>query len=429
MTSRRTVFLFLSFAAIAVLLAGGTIYYAVFTPQGSNFIIRTLISQYVKTENTSVKKTTGNFSETLVYQDIEFRDLKWLPQGNLLKIQRLEITLDSFSLGGLSVKIRNGKLNLSGSDGILFYGDYHKGIFDITVYSKGIGVRDVLDFFFDIAALKKISGMLGDVDINVRGSFFEPEIYGNFHVQELSVNNFSMTNCPCEMEARFKDIKDAFKLNGQIVLKGGRISGPKTAVINLKESRILFVEDNPKLVMFDLKGIAAVEKVKINIVLKGTFDQPELNLTSIPPMEQDRLLFMLITNKTWQSVETAINKQSLSPDIAKDFLDYFVFSGTGSKLAEKYGLRDISLKYDGTVAGIGASKDITNKIAVSYSVEQMQKKTKDATINHRIGGEYKITEEMSVSAEKGLKQNGKTAQAEDKQQVDDKVTVKFKKEF
>lgn len=428
MVSRRTTFLLAAFFTSAILLTGGGIYYIFFTTKGSDSVTRPLLSKYVETESTSIKKTTGNLSEALVYQDIEFRDLKWLPKENSLKIQRLEIAFNSFSLEGLSIKIYNGKLIFSGSEGILFYGDYQNGMLDITVYSKDISVPDALDLFAETAALKNILGTLGDVDINIKGSFFEPEIYGSFHVEELSRNSFSMTNCPGEVKLQLKDIKDDPKLKGQILLKSGVISGPKTAAINLKESKILFADDIKKP-MLDLRGAATVEKVKINIVLKGSFDKPELNLTSTPPMNQDRLLLMLATNKTWQSVETAVNNQTLSVDIAKDFLDYFIFSGSGNKIAERYGIRDISVKYNETTTGTGAVKDITDKAAISYFVERLQQKTENSTVTHKVGGEYKITENILVGAEKELKQNNKTEQIQDKQQTDDKVMLKFKKEF
>ncbi|MBU1037886.1 MAG: translocation/assembly module TamB, partial [Candidatus Omnitrophica bacterium] len=241
-------------------------------------------------------------------------------------------------------------------------------------------------------------------------------------------NGFSMTNCLGDVKLQLKGIKDDFKLDGQILLKSGVISGPKTAVINIKESKILFINE-PKRPMLDLKGLAIVEKVNINIALKGTFDQPELKLTSMPPMDEDRLLLMLATNKTWQSVETAINKQELSADIAKDFLDYFIFSGSGSKISEKYGIRDISVKYNKTTTGVRATKDITDKAALSYSVEQSLQTMGNQTTTQKIASEYKINENISVGAEKELKQNDKNARPEDKQQTDDKVTVKFKKEF
>ncbi|MBU1084079.1 MAG: translocation/assembly module TamB domain-containing protein [Candidatus Omnitrophota bacterium] len=424
----RTKHFFIAAIVAAVLLGGAGISYIVFTTKGSDCIVRPIVLEYIEADGFSVKETTGNLAGTLVYQDVEFLDLKGLPKGSSLKVQRSEISFDPFSSKGLNVKIRNGTLRFSGSEAILFYGGYQNGILDIDIYSKNISVRDILDLCTGAWALKKISGALSDVDINIKGSLFEPEIYGGFHVTKLSSNGFSMNDCPVEMKIQLKGIGSAPKLSGNVLLKSGTVSGPKTAIVNIKESSIIF-EGKPERPALDLKGEAAVEGTKINIVSKGTFDQPKIRLTSVPAMDQDRLLLMLATNKTWQSVETAVIGQELSADIAKDFLDYFIFSGSGSKMAEKYGIRDISVKHNETSTGIGATKDITQQAAVSYAVEQTQQKGEDAVIGHKIGGEYKITDNISVSAEKDLKQKTETSENGDKQQADDKVMLKFKQDF
>ncbi|MFH1876602.1 MAG: translocation/assembly module TamB domain-containing protein [Candidatus Omnitrophota bacterium] len=428
MVSKRTIIFFIIVVATAIVVAGGVIYYIIYTTTGSNAVTLSFLSKYVETGNINIKKTTGNLSEALVYQGIEFREIKGLPKGSALIIQRLEITLNSFGIEGVSIAIHNGQLRCPGAGTVLFYGDYRDGILNITVYAKTIRVRPVLDLFSDNAALKKISGTLADTDITVTGSLFEPEIYGTFVIEKLSREGFFVTACPGEVKLQLKDIKDNLKITGQVVLKSGTISGPKTADIYLEESKILFVDD-PQRPVLDFKGVATVEKIKITIALRGTFAQPELNVMSVPPMSRDRLLLMLITNKTWRSVEAAANKQELSPDIARDFLDYFIFSGSGNAIAEKYGIRDISVKYDKSSTGLGATKDITDKAAISYSIEQPQQKNDNMTAAHKIGAEYKITENISVGAKKELIQNGTALQTSDKQQTDDSVVVKFKKEF
>ncbi|MFH1996871.1 MAG: translocation/assembly module TamB domain-containing protein, partial [Candidatus Omnitrophota bacterium] len=366
--------------------------------------------------------------ETLVYQDIEFHGLKWLPKGNSLKIQRLEISLSSFSLEGLNIKIQNGRIQFSGSETILFYGEFRNGTLNVSAYTSSISIRDTLDLFAETAALKKISGSLSNVDINIKGSFLDPEIQGSFLVKKLSRDMFTMADCPGKLNLKLADIKDALKINGEILLESGALSGPKTALIRIKESRILFTGD-PNIPTLHLRGTSAVEDVTISILLKGTFDEPDLKLTSQPAMDQDRLLLMLATNKTWKSVETALHKQELSADIAKDFLDYFVFSGSGDKIAQKYGIRDILVKYNGTMTKVGATKDITANTAVSYSVAQQQEKEKNPSLSHKVGTEYKINEAISITGEKEIKQNSEAEQTRDEQKTDDKVMLKFKKEF
>jgi len=418
----------LIFLTIVTCVACAAVYYFIFATKGSGFITRIVLSNYVDSDSVDIKEIGGSLSHKLVLQNIEFKDLQWLPQGNSLKIQKLEVYLSSFSIEGLNVNIHNGRLNLPGSEAILFYGNYQNASLDITVYSNVLGVRETLDFFAKSSELKNLSGALGNIDINVKGSFLEPDLNGEFHIEKLSRKAFSMANCPGALRIKLKDIKESLKLYGEILLKSGVISGPKTAIINLKESKILFTGD-PRKPALDFKGTSAVGDVKIDIALKGTFDKPDLKLTSKPAMSKDRLLVMLATNKTWQSAETAINKQELSADLVKDFLEYFVFSGSGDKIAQQYGIRNILVKYDGKTTGIGATKDISDKTSVSYSVEQQQENGKKASTSHKVGSEYKITETISIGAEKELKQDARTEQTQDGQKTDDKVILKYKKEF
>ena len=78
---------------------------------------------------------------------------------------------------------------------------------------------------------------------------------------------------------------------------------------------------------------------------------------------------------------------------------------------------------------MGVKKAITEKIDVSYEVEQSQAKEEGPTTTQKVGGEYKITEGISIGVEKELKQESKADQAQDKQKPDDKVILKLKKEF
>lgn len=415
-------------AVVISLLFGGLVYYFVFTNKGSDLIARLMLRDYVETPPVNIVKSTGTLSETLVYQNIEFHDLKWLPAGNVIKIQRLEISLDSFSLQGLNIKIMNGRVKFPNTETMLFQGTYQNGEMNFSAYTNEIAVTNILDLFAETSALKNIAGLFKDVDIDIKGTFLEPEIHGSFLLLKLSRDKFKMTDCPGKLDLKLSDIKDNIRINGNIVLEKGQISGPKTAIITVGESKISFQGD-PENPSVEFRGSSIVENVNINILLKGSFEKPDLKITSKPTMDQDRLLLMLATNKTWKSFETALNKQELSIDIAKDFLDYFIFSGTGEMMAKKYGIRDISVKYSDSVTGVGATKDITSNTAVSYSVEQQHEKEKTPTISQKVGTEYAITKNVSISGEKEIKMNSEDPKTTENSKTDDKVMLKFKKEF
>ncbi len=262
----------------------------------------------------------------------------------------------------------------------------------------------------------------------MKGRLLEPKFSGECQTERLIRNGFSLSNCPLLLNLQLRDVKNKPKLYGTISSNSGTISGSKTAVIKLGESKISFFGD-PKKASLDLKGTSTVEGTKINIVLKGAFDNPELKLTSDPPLSQERLLVMLITGKSWKGTEVALGNRQFSPDLVKDFVDYFVFSGSRNKIAQQLGIRDITVTFEQQKKGVGVKKAITEKIDASYEVEQSQAKEEEPTTTQKVGGEYKITEGISIGAEKELKQESKADQTQDKQKPDDKVISKLKKEF
>ncbi|KPK39110.1 MAG: hypothetical protein AMJ78_08970 [Omnitrophica WOR_2 bacterium SM23_29] len=427
-TFAKKVYRLIIFIVILIFLFSFFAYFLFFTTKGSAFLTKKVISKYVDSDRIDIKKIDGTLSRTLIFQDIEIKDLEGLPQGSLIKIQELEVNFMPFNREKLNLEIHNGRLKMPASEPILFYGSYQNGSLDINVYSKYVDVRDTLDLFAEGTALKKISGTIGDLDVYIKGSFIEPKLNGKFEIKRLTRNGFSIVDCPGLFDIILKDIKGELKAYGEIVLKSGIVSGPKTAVIKLQQSKILFDGDTKKP-RLDFKGSSTVENTKINIVLKGTFDAPDLKLSSEPPVPQEWLLVMLATGKSWKGVEGALSKGELSADLAKDFIDYFIFSGSGGKIAKKFGISDISLKLDSATKGVKIKKELSDKSELTYGVEQLQTKEEKPTTTHQVGGEYKITESISVGGEKELRQDDKTEQTQDKTKTNDKIFLKYKKEF
>jgi hypothetical protein len=413
---------------VVFLLTIASTYFLFSTTKGSTFITKLALSKYVKSDDISIKEIKGNLLQALFYEDIVIENLKFLPQGSILKIKKLDFSFTSFGISGLHIKIHNGTLKIPGSDKLFFYGKFQGGELDINVYSKYVSVRDTLDLFVKSSALKKISGVIDNLDIYIKGVFLEPTLEGEIHIKNLSHDGFSMTGCPILLNVQLKDIFEGVKLYGKLSLDKGVLTGPKTAVVTLFPSDILFNGD-PTKPSFDLKGTSTVEGTKIDISLKGTIEVPNLKLTSSPSLPQDKLLVMLATNKSWKSFEAASTNGQISADVAKDFIDYFAFSGTGSKIAQQFGISDISFTFEKEKKGVGVKKSITEKIDASYAVEQSQGEEGEVIATHTIGGEYKITENISVGAETELQQESETESTGDSQESEKKAILKFQKEF
>ena len=404
------------------------IYFFIFTNKGSTFIVRVALRNYLRPEGIEIKESAGNFFKSKVVHDLEIKDLQFLPQGSILRIQKLEFSFTSLGPQGLNLSIHNGRLTVPGSELILFHGNLKNNIMDFNLYSKSVNIGAISGLFAENKDLKKISGMISGIDIFVKGSSLGPQVEGGCKIEKLLSNGFSLSSCPLAFKLQLKDIQNTFKLFGEVYVNAGQAYGPKTAVIKLGESKISF-SGSPEKPLLNIRGTSNVEGTKIGITLRGTFDQPELKLTSEPPLSRQRLLLMLATGKSWKASELALGKGELTADSVKDFIDYFVFSGSGSKLAEQLGISDISVTFEKQKKGLGVKTAVTDKLDATYAVEQTQQDEEAPITSQRLGGEYKITDSLIVGAEKELRGEQKNNTSQESIPPEDKIFLKFKKEF
>jgi len=412
---------------IFVLLASLMVYYFIFTNSGSTFIVKSAILKYTRSKSVDIKKSEGSLAGGLVFHDIEINDPKVILPGSLVRIQKLEVYFKSFNLEGINTKIHNGRTQLAGLGQVAFCGSLEKGNIDGNIYSKGFNVAGISNLFPKAKELKNASGLITDIDIYVKGKFTKLKFTGKFRIEKLFRDGFSLSNCPSFFDLELKNVNKYPKLNGTITLNSGAASGAKTALINIEKSEIAFFEGF-KEAFLNLKGTSKVEGTRINILLKGTFNKPELKLISNPPLSQERLLIMLMTGKSWKATEAALYKREFSPDLVKDFLDYFIFSSPSNELVRHLGISDVFVTFEQQKKGLSVKKAITEKINASYAVEKTGGEQKMPATTQRVGGEYKITECLYVGAEKELKQDNKSETTEE-QKANDKVSVRFKKNF
>ena len=398
-----------------------------FTTKGLNLVTKLLLSRYVPSEDIEIKKIDGTITRALSFQEISLENLKYLPVGSIVEIKKIELDVNPFDLEGIYVNIIGGKIKIPKADPVFFHGDYANGLLDLNIYTKSNDGAEIAAFLNDNKELRKIKGSLDEIDMFVKGSLKNPELTGEFYIEKLTRDAFSIVGAPVSINLQFKDVKQDLKMFGEVILKGGNVSGPKTAIVKLEESKILF-NGAPEEPAFDLKGLSNVEATKINITLKGTMKEPDIKLTSEPFFPKERLLLMLATNKSWKMTEGALVKGQMSLDVTRDFLDYFLFAGSGGRLAQYFGLKDLTFQLNGNTKGVGAKKDVTGNLGVSYAVEKEETKEKNGTTVQKVGSEYKLTDTIAVEAEKELKQEN-IPDARDKTTTNEKVFLKYKKSF
>jgi len=326
----------------------------------------------------------------------------------------------------IALKTIRGKLKLPNSESILFDGSYQNALLDLGIYSNTIDLKDAINLLEDKKGLAGVSGIVKSLDIRIKGTLLEQAVTGTFRIAKIIRQDFSISDCPGVLALRLKIVQKAIVLSGEIILNSGTVSGPKTAIIALQKSKILFDGDskNPAL---NIRGNSTVNGTNIDIALTGMLDKPDIVLKSVPSMPEERLMLMVATGKNWTGAEDALSKGKISPDLAKDFVSYFVFSDPENSMGKKFGLDNFSIKYDDKTQGASVKKDITDKTLLSYGVEQPKEPGKEKEITHRIGVEQKLTDNISLSGKRELTQGSKTDGKDAK--PNDEVVVKYKATF
>ncbi len=413
---------------ILLIIAGGSLFFYFFlTESGSRLVMEKALKYYLRTDKISIEKCSGDLLHMFSLSGLEIKDSAVLPPDSYVRIQRLDVKLFLRNLFSPRISIYNGKLQLAFSDPVLFYGSYRRGRWQATVYSKQLSVREMLDLVAERSILATVNGVIRNLDLKVRGKLWQPEISGSCLIASLSNDSFSIKESPVRTELRFL-LKEKIRIFGELVFERGIVQGRRSAPITLQKSRIIFSGD-PKMPKFDIKGHAKIGEVRVFVLLQGTRINPDLKLTSNPALPEDQILIMLATNKSWAGTRQAIKTEKISPDIASDFLEYFLLAGSGNKFASRLGLRDISFKYDNSSKGFGLVTSAIKGVDLGYQYEQPQVSTDGKSqATHKVSTEYKITNDISLDAERKVTQEDQGSKKKDVN-VEDKVLLKVKKDF
>lgn len=409
---------------------GGFFYFLARTAQGSWLLTKLVITAYVGTRQITFQSVTGSLLTQLTYKNVEIKEIPWLPQGAVIKLQQLDVGYDSWNRDGIKITLQNGRLFLSDTDVILFYGEYRGGDFNIHAYSKNVNVRGILSLFSKSPSLTNTLGTVQDFDVSVTGRLTQPSLNGKFYIVSLERGAFFlMKDCPGTVSLTLKHMRLRPELHGEVAIESGSISRPQSATIALKPSKILFKGD-PKIPHGQVAGTAVVEGTRIMVALDGPLRRPQITLTSDPPRPENMLAVMLMTNRAWSATEASAQQGKLSPELAGDFVDFFVFGGPGKEISRQLGIRAISLYLDQTTRSVGVTKEVINAVDMGYQIQQTQESEfSPIETTQRISGSVKVHENVTLQAEQAITQDTVKAGVGEKPAKENTIWLKFKRGF
>lgn len=414
---------------LCVFLFSALFFYLLYTPQGAKFLVNRFLEQSVPAGLKGVGQITGTFNQSVSLKNIEIKDPAGLPSGSTIRVQELNIIQPHWDTARMVVNVENARLLLPSGDPVVLRGSCEKNIFDVHVFSKSLNIDQILSLLPGIKLPSHPEGRLTDFEADINGDFSDLRINTKFMIEQLSYEDIDLFDSEAAGRLVLKDLDGRPGLTGEIILKRG-VLGLKQINIQLHEGKIVYSGDMSKP-SFSFQGHSSVDEVKINVKFEGTKEEPVLQLTSSPPMPSERLLLMLATNKSWHDLDKLVFQNQLSADLVKDIVDFSVFHGSGGKIAQQFGIKNLNLNLDKDSRGLKIRKGVSKNLDMGYEIQQ--KKTIEGTgqLKQKVSGNIKVTEQVSVDVEREIKDSQQQALEDNPQDAgpEEAILLKYKKNF
>ncbi|MDO8580810.1 MAG: translocation/assembly module TamB domain-containing protein [Candidatus Omnitrophota bacterium] len=415
---------------VFVILLAGALAFCLMAPWGSQFVIRKMISSYLRPNTIQIGQMRGALASGLSLDDILLTNINVLPEGNRLRIQHLYFALNPFKRFDWTINVDHARLQFPETDPVIIFGTLKNQSLDFNCFAPSLTLNDFRNVFPEKNIPWKVKNVsLSNVDIFLRGDIHNPDVTGTVVLSRLSWQKITLLDMPATLNLTMEDF-DIRKLTGEILVPGGMVTAGRTSIA-IHEGKMFF-KGETLAPSFDVNGQSTIDKVDISVHFQGTFKEPNIRLTSDPPLSQEQLMVMLATGKGWAGVTQTFEEGQFSANATRDFVDYFIFSGQGGQFAQRLGIHDVSITFDKEKKGIAAKKSISQRFDVGFGLEQENIDDEDILFTRTVGGELKVTDTFSLEAQQAYRQYFNETVSPDEAEPlvpDSTILLKYKKNF
>ncbi len=184
-------------------------------------------------------------------------------------------------------------------------------------------------------------------------------------------------------------------INGRAQVKSGTITFQKK-IFNVKKGIIDFTNPYKTEAKIDIESETTIRSWTITLAVKGTPDNLELKLSSVPTENDSDILSLILFGRTAQEIASGESggKRSTSEVMASMLADTF-----GEDIKKAAGVDILQMETDDSSDGqngegvkVTVGKHLSDRMTVKYAVE-----SKDGEIVQRAITEYKLLENILVS--------------------------------
>lgn len=487
---------FRCFIAFFTLLAGFGIY-LVFTDSGSALLVRWALRIALKPQTVSVESQSGNFANGLDIQTLELTQPLTFGKGSLLatdslaisplsgaaifspevrmqnvelsfpgKVDRIAIekmsgevggewTLDGVQAEGIQglpqpvaleaqelrgflplkpaniTKIRNASLRYPQQAPVIIDliqdGDMARG----GVFTESVDLPMVLGLFSKKPPLSLVDGYLSNVNMDLEKKDEHLTVSGPLNVSRLSFKQIQLQDTPVHVELDIP-LTDPKRLKGRLIAEQGNVAMRGIPLRLL--SATVFFDPKERIPRFQVRAETTVGNTEISVKLDGTFDKPEMELTSEPPKSEGLLLVMLATGRNWKPVDEAIGKQPVDGELARDFLDYVVSGGIGSQISSRFGVDILKLQMLNQKKAVEVQTTIRDRVDIRSGIGFSDTADSGTRLEQSVGVDLKVDKdtELQLDLQRETTRGAPTQEEllnPRKDEVSEEVMLKLKKSF
>ena len=402
--------IFLTVFFIILLFSLGLAYLIV-TPLGGKLLVRYFKQQFVSVGLMHIGHYEGTLQNGFILKDIRIKGLRYIPDA-LLRIQEVRVSLPLWDLPHSDFGIFNARIFIPNSDPVVFTGEVYAGQIKGNLYAGSVDLHAVSCFWAGEDLRKNLRGFISNVDVAVQGPLVSPRVSGSFLADNIQYKSIFLTDGFSRLDLTLIPALGQIQVKGEMILDSGLVNVRRTD-LELRTSKFIFQGDafNPTI---DILLGAKVQDMDIHLTIKGTSLNPQLTVTSDPPMAPQQALQVLFTGNAWTSSTSPFNGVT-SSELAENFLNY--------------SLQNINDQQD-----LGVKTKLTDNLKLGVEMDQTPLPPGETSTyySRKINGEMDMNDYMSLNvSQEVFPQNRDPSQsAQDAQSAaETEIYLQYKKRF
>ena len=392
-----------------ILLFSAATAYLIVTPLGGKMLVRYFKQEFAAVGLMHVGHYEGSLQNGFILKDIRMVGLTYLPNA-VLRIQEVDVHIPLRDLLHYDCRIFNARLLMPDSDPVVFTGKVYAGQITGNLYAKSVDVYKASRFWTPEDIRRNLRGSISNVDLIVQGVLSSLNVKGSFLADHVQYKSMLLTDGFSRVNLTLIPSQGQVQVKGEVSVDSGIVNVRKID-LELRASKFIFKGDvfNPTT---NIRLGAKVEDMDINLTVKGTLLDPQLLVSSDPPMPPQDALRVLFTGNAWGPSSSPFNGVT-SGQLAQDFLNYSLQNINNDN--QSFGLKT----------------KLTSNLKLGLQMDPLPSPPGDTSVyySRKINGEMDMNDNMSLNISREVLSQGRDPSQDAQAESETQIYMQYKKRF